>query len=84
VVGRNAKYPRENLVAHSNTAIRTNKIEKKQDLFVLRIQAVSLSTIDLANAKHHKSKNHGFRAVYGGDRPFLSRSEPMVVLTDPQ
>jgi hypothetical protein len=34
VVRRNGKYPRENLVAQSNVAIGTNKIEKKQDLFV--------------------------------------------------
>jgi hypothetical protein len=42
VVGRNAKYPRENLITQSNAAIGTNKIEQKQDLFVSRIQAVSL------------------------------------------
>jgi hypothetical protein len=42
VVGRNAKYPRENLIAQSNAIIGTNKIEKKQDLFVSRIQAVPL------------------------------------------
>jgi hypothetical protein len=42
VVGRNAKYLRDNLIAQSNAAIGTNKIEKKQDLFVSRIQAVPL------------------------------------------
>jgi hypothetical protein len=42
VVGRNAKYPRENLIAQSNVAIGTNKIEKKQDLFVSRIAAMPL------------------------------------------
>jgi hypothetical protein len=41
-VGRNAKYPRENLIAQSNAAIGTNKIKKKQDLFVSRIQVVPL------------------------------------------
>jgi hypothetical protein len=41
-VGRNAKYPREFLIAQSNAGIGTNKIEKKQDLFVSRIQAVPL------------------------------------------
>jgi hypothetical protein len=41
VVGRNAKYPRENMIAQSNAAIGTNKIETKQGLFVSRIQAVS-------------------------------------------
>jgi hypothetical protein len=42
VIGRNAKYPRENLIAQSNAAIGTNKIEKKQDLFVSQIQGVPL------------------------------------------
>jgi hypothetical protein len=42
VVGQNAKYPRENLIAQSNAAIGTNKIENNQDLFVSRIQAVPL------------------------------------------
>jgi hypothetical protein len=42
VVGSNAKYPRKNSIAQSSVAIRTNKIEKKQDLFVSRIQAVPL------------------------------------------
>jgi hypothetical protein len=40
VVGRNAKYPSENLIAQSNAAIGTNQIEKKQDLFISRIRAV--------------------------------------------
>jgi hypothetical protein len=42
VLGRSAKHPREKLIAQSNAAIGTNKIEKKQDLFVSRIQAVPL------------------------------------------
>jgi hypothetical protein len=42
VVGHNAKYPRENLIAQSNAAIGTNTIKKKQDLFVSQIQAVPL------------------------------------------
>jgi hypothetical protein len=40
VVWRRAKYPRENVIFQSNTAIGTNKIGKKQDLFVSQIQAV--------------------------------------------
>jgi hypothetical protein len=41
-MGRNSKYPRENLIAQSNAAIGTNKIEKKHDLFVSRMQALPL------------------------------------------
>jgi hypothetical protein len=41
-MGHNTKYPREHVIAQSNAAIRTNKIEKKQDLFISRIQALQL------------------------------------------
>jgi hypothetical protein len=42
MVGHNTKYPGENLITESNAAIGTSKIEKKQDLFASRIQAVLL------------------------------------------